>query len=66
LKTNGSDIKTVSGGVGVRFGSYYVDATYAHLSGNQTVYPYEIGTGSPGANLKKTNNNAFLTLGYAF
>ncbi|QEC78503.1 OmpP1/FadL family transporter [Mucilaginibacter ginsenosidivorax] len=66
LKTNGSDIKTISGGVGVRFGNYYVDATYAHLSGNQTVYPYEIGTGSPGADLKKTNNNAFLTLGYAF
>jgi hypothetical protein len=66
LKTKGSDIKTISGGIGVRFGSYYVDATYAHLSGNQTVYPYEIGTGSPAADLKKTNNNAFLTLGYSF
>jgi len=66
LKTNGSDIKTISGGIGVRFGKYYVDATYMHLSGSQTVYPYEIGTNSPGANLKKTNNNAFLTLGYSF
>jgi len=66
LKQNGSDIKTVTGGIGVRFGSYYVDATYAHLSGNQTVYPYEIGAASPSAALKKTNNNAFLTLGYAF
>lgn len=66
LKQNGSDIKTITGGIGVRFGSYYVDATYAHLSGNQTVYPYEIGTASPSAALKKTNNNAFLTLGYAF
>lgn len=66
LKQNGSDIKTITGGVGVRFGSYYVDATYAHLSGNQTVYPYEIGAASPSAALKKTNNNAFLTLGYAF
>lgn len=66
LKQNGSDIKTVTGGIGVRFGSYYVDATYAHLSGNQTVYPYEVGAASPSAALKKTNNNAFLTLGYAF
>lgn len=66
LKQNGSDIKTVTGGIGVRFGNYYVDATYAHLSGSQTVYPYEIAAASPSAYLKKTNNNAFLTLGYSF
>ncbi|HEY9195815.1 MAG TPA: hypothetical protein VIM77_06105, partial [Mucilaginibacter sp.] len=66
LKENGSDLKTVTGGIGVRFGNYFVDATYAHLSGNQTVYPYEIGASSPAAALKKTNNNAFLTLGYSF
>ncbi|WP_184549536.1 OmpP1/FadL family transporter [Mucilaginibacter sp. FT3.2] len=66
LKQNGSDIKTVTGGIGVRFGSYYIDATYAHLSSNQTVYPYEIAAASPAADLKKTNNNAFLTLGYTF
>ncbi|GAA3959247.1 OmpP1/FadL family transporter [Mucilaginibacter dorajii] len=66
LKENGSDIKTVTGGIGVRFGNYYIDATYAHLSGNQTVYPYEIGASSPSAALSKTNNNAFLTLGYTF
>jgi hypothetical protein len=66
LKENGSDIKTVTGGIGVRFGSYYIDATYAHLSGNQTVYPYEIGTATPSASLNKTNNNAYLTLGYTF
>ncbi|SDF40458.1 Long-chain fatty acid transport protein [Mucilaginibacter pineti] len=66
LKTDGKDLKTVSGGLGFRFGDYYVDATYAHLSNTQTVYPYEIGALSPAAALKKTNNNAFLTVGYRF
>jgi hypothetical protein len=66
LKENGSDIKTVSGGLGVRFGQYFIDATFAHLSGSATVYPYEIGAASPSAVLNKTNNNGFLTLGYTF
>lgn len=65
-KNFGSDIKTVSGGVGLRFGAYYLDGTYTHATGNQTVFPYEIGTGSPGALLNRTNNNAYLTLGYRF
>ncbi|WP_183566475.1 OmpP1/FadL family transporter [Mucilaginibacter sp. SP1R1] len=60
------DIKTVTGGIGIRLGAIYIDATYAHLSGTQTVFPYEIGDASPAANLKKTNNNGFLTLGYRF
>ncbi|MEO7215470.1 hypothetical protein [Mucilaginibacter sp.] len=63
---NASDIKTVSGGVGLRFGAYYVDATYTHATGTQTVYPYEIGTASPSVLLNRTNNNGFLTLGYRF
>nr|WP_294947072.1 hypothetical protein [uncultured Mucilaginibacter sp.] len=65
-KNNGSDIKTVSGGVGLRFGTYYIDAAYTHSTGSQTVFPYEIGTASPSSLLNKTNNSAFLTLGYRF
>jgi hypothetical protein len=61
-----SNIKTVTGGIGLRFGQYYVDATYAHLSGSNTIFPYEVGDNSPAANLKKTNDQAFLTLGYRF
>lgn len=65
-KANGSDIKTASGGIGLRFGAYYVDATYTHVTGNQTIFPYEIGTASPGAFLNRTTNNGYLTLGYRF
>jgi hypothetical protein len=65
-KENGSDIKTVSGGVGLRFGSYYVDATYAHSSGDQNLFPYDVGTASPSAMLRNSNNNGYLTLGYRF
>jgi hypothetical protein len=65
-KTNGSDIKTASGGVGFRFGAYYVDATYTHVTGNQTVFPYEIGSASPSALLNRSTNNGYLTLGYRF
>lgn len=65
-KTNGSDIKTASGGLGLRFGSVYVDATYTHVTGNQTVFPYEIGGASPSAFLNRSTNNGYLTLGYRF
>jgi hypothetical protein len=65
-KDNGSDIKTASGGIGLRFGSYYVDATYAHSTGNQNVFPYDIGSTSPSAMLRNSNNNGYLTLGYRF
>lgn len=65
-KENGSDIKTASGGIGLRFGAYYVDATYAHSSGNQNIFPYSVGTASPSAMLKNSNDNGYLTLGYRF
>ncbi len=65
-KDYGSDIKTVSGGLGLRFGSYYVDATYTHSTGSQTIFPYEIATGSPAAYLNNTSDKGFLTLGYRF
>ena len=61
-----SDIKTVSGGIGLRFGQYYVDATYAHVTGSESFSPYLINNGNPTANFKKTNDNGFLTLGYRF
>ncbi|AMR32422.1 hypothetical protein A0256_13800 [Mucilaginibacter sp. PAMC 26640] len=65
-KENGSAIKTASGGIGLRFGSAYVDATYTHASSTQTVFPYEIGTASPSALLNRTANNGYLTVGYRF
>lgn len=63
---NGSDIKTVSGGLGYRNGNYYIDATYSHITGSQTMFPYEISTASPSALLSKTNDNVFLTVGFRF
>ncbi|MBL4674635.1 MAG: hypothetical protein JKY70_00250 [Mucilaginibacter sp.] len=65
-KNIADDIKTVSGGLGFRFGSYYVDATYTHSSGNRTLFAYDLGTASPAALLRNYNNNAYLTLGYRF
>lgn len=68
-KYNGSDIKTTSGGIGYRSGVYYVDATYTHMSSNDTIYPYELanaGTISPGAALSRTKNNVYLTVGMRF
>ncbi|MVN21731.1 OmpP1/FadL family transporter [Mucilaginibacter arboris] len=67
----GSPVKTSSAGIGYRFGKYYIDATYQYVMHNTTVYPYELDPAyntvlSPGANLKNTYNNAFLTLGMRF
>jgi hypothetical protein len=66
LKANSSEINTVSGGLGFRSGTYYIDATYSHINGSQTVFPYEIGTGSPAALLNKTNDNVYVTVGFRF
>jgi hypothetical protein len=66
MKENGSTIKTASGGVGFRSGNYSVDATYSHVTGSQTIFPYEIGDASPGAFLKRTNDNVYLTVSYRF
>jgi len=72
----GSDIETISGGLGYRFGSYYLDLTYTNVLSKPTVYPYELDPEyspdptnvfvSPSANLKKTNDNVFLTFGIRF
>jgi hypothetical protein len=67
LKANGSDINTISGGLGYRAGDYYIDATYQHITGAKSiVYPYEVGTASPSAQLTKTFDNVFVTVGFRF
>ncbi len=67
LKQNGSDIKTASGGLGYRFGNYYIDATYTHVTTKQNVQPYDIGVQySPVAALQRKGDNAYLTLGIRF
>ncbi len=63
----GGNINTVSGGLGYRFGSYSIDATYTHVSGNSTQFPYELATETNyGADIKNVYNNVFLTLGMRF
>lgn len=66
LKQNGTSTQTLSGGLGYRFGSYYVDATYAHLKGAQILTPYNAGNLTPTASLNKANDNVFLTFGYRY
>lgn len=55
-----------SGGAGYRAGNFYMDATYQHVSRKQTIYPYEISSASPRADLKNTFDNVYLTLGVRF
>jgi hypothetical protein len=66
LKTGGTDTRTVTGGLGYRFGSYYVDAAVMHITGSQNVLPYNIGATTPIANVNATNNNFFITFGYRY
>lgn len=66
MKNNGGQVKTATAGLGYRAGSYYIDATYAHVTGSQTVFPYEITSGSPGATLNRTYSNVFLTVGFRY
>jgi hypothetical protein len=66
LKQNGTSTQTATGGLGFRFGSYYVDMAYAYVTGSQILTPYTAGSVTPTANLNKTYNNAFLTLGYRY
>ncbi len=68
--TYGDATKTASGGFGYRSGIYYFDVTYANVTSSQTVYPYVLSGSSalpsPYANLNRTYNNVFLTLGVRF
>jgi len=58
--------KTISGGLGVRFEKFYVDATFTNVKGTQLVTPYTVATNTPVANLDKTYNNGYLTVGFRF
>jgi hypothetical protein len=66
LKTDGKNTTMATGGIGYRFGSYYFDAAYQRTSGSQIITPYLAGTVTPAANVNRTNNNMFLTLGMRF
>jgi len=66
LVNNGSQINTTSGGIGYRNSEFYIDATYSHINGKQTLYPYELASDSPSALLNKTNNNVYMTIGFRF
>ena len=67
LKGYGTNTKTISGGLGFRFEKFYVDATYTNVKGTDTLFPYTTSaTASPYANLDKTYNNAYLTVGFRF
>lgn len=66
LENNGGQINTTSGGLGYRNSEFYIDATYSHINGKQTVYPYELASDTPSALLNKTNNNVYLTVGFRF
>ena len=66
LKTDGKNTTMATGGLGYRFGTYYIDAAYQHVSGTQNINPYLLGSASPAANVTRTNDNLFLTLGMRF
>jgi hypothetical protein len=66
-RSYGSNLKTISGGLGYRFMNYYIDATYANVQGSQSIFPYTTTTTpSPVANVDKTYNNVFVTFGLRF
>jgi hypothetical protein len=65
-KTYGGDTKTASAGLGVRLEKFYVDATYTNVTNTQSVFPYLLTTSSPQADLNKTINNVYLTVGFKF
>ncbi|MEO6151263.1 MAG: hypothetical protein ABIN95_00320 [Mucilaginibacter sp.] len=69
-----SSVKTVSGGIGYRVGSYYIDATYSQSTGNYFYAPYLLSNNyiannnvtNPYADVKRQYNNVFVTFGYRF
>ncbi|RXF70468.1 OmpP1/FadL family transporter [Arcticibacter tournemirensis] len=63
----GGATTNISGGIGYRISNFFVDATYTNVSRKQNVYPYEVyGSTSPEAELKRSYNNAYLTVGFRF
>ncbi|PJJ84951.1 long-subunit fatty acid transport protein [Mucilaginibacter auburnensis] len=66
LKTDGKTTTMGTAGLGYRFGTYYIDAAYQHVSATQVINPYLLTSGTPGANVNRVNDNLFLTLGVRF
>ncbi len=62
----GSHTDIISGGLGYRMNNVYVDATYTNVSRKQTIYPYEVAQLSPPADLKRSYDNIYLTIGFRF
>lgn len=69
-KDVGGDIKTISGGLGYRFGDYYIDATYTNVKYDELNSTYAVSTNNgilnPTANLSNQYNNVYLTFGIRF
>ncbi|MCJ8211467.1 hypothetical protein MUY27_17240 [Mucilaginibacter sp. RS28] len=66
MKSESGNMNTATAGIGYRFGSYFIDAAYSHITNNSTVYPpYDLTT-NYGASMKSTYDNVFLTLGLRF
>jgi len=76
LKTDGKNTTMATGGLGYRFGTYYFDAAYQHVSGSQVINPYLLGAPlssssssagpSPAATVDRVRDNLFLTVGMRF
>lgn len=66
LKNGGGQTNTVTGGLGYRFGSYYIDAAYMHINGSQTITPYTDGALTPSADVNSSSNNVFVTVGFRY
>lgn len=62
----GSATNIISGGLGYRVSKFYVDATYSHMTRDMVVYPYEIASNSPSADVTRKLNNVYLTVGFKF
>lgn len=62
--------QSFTGGLGFRFGNYYVDATYQHWRQEYSAAPYtfteEMDLASPIADVRNSRNNVFLTIGAKF
>lgn len=58
---------TLSGGLGYRFSSYYVDLAYQNVVYNSNIKSYSLNPGfSPEALITNNRNNVFLTIGKRF
>lgn len=61
------DTKTISGGIGYRFGDYYIDATYTNVKNSEANATYAVnGLPTPIGNLSNQYNNVYMTFGMRF